>query len=127
MAEAHGWIAIVDDDPAVLKALARLLRIRGMQVRIFRSAQEFLSALPDSRPACLILDLQMPEMTGLELLHYLRRKNIQIPAIVVTAHGGAGVRERCESAGAFAFLAKPIQDTSLVAAIHNACGAAGIH
>jgi FixJ family two-component response regulator len=127
MAETTGWIAIVDDDPAVLKALARLLRIRAFHARTFGSAQEFLEALPDGWPACLILDLQMPEMAGLELLQRLKRRNIQIPTIVITAHGDAAVRERCESAGVCAFLSKPLQDTSLFAAIHSACGAPRVH
>jgi FixJ family two-component response regulator len=122
MAEASPWIAIVDDDASVLKALTRLLRTRAFRAKTYRSAQEFLSALPDGLPACLIVDLQMPEMNGLELLQHLKRSNIHIPSIIITAHGDAGVRERCESAGAIAFLLKPLQDASLFAAIENARG-----
>ena len=120
MAESSRWIAIVDDDPAVLKALARLLRIRDLHARIFGSAREFLAALHDGWPDCLILDLQMPEMTGLELLQQLRRGNIQIPTIIVTAHADGAVRARCESAGVFAFLSKPLQESALLAAIEAA-------
>ena len=107
----------MDDDRSVLKALTRLLRTRAFHARTYGSAQEFLAALPDGLPECLILDLQMPEMSGLELLQHLARKEIKIPTIVITAHGDSGVRERCESAGAVAFLSKPLQDTSLFAAI----------
>ena len=117
MAEASRWIAIVDDDPSVLKALARLLRARAFHARTFGSAQEFLAALPDGLPECLIVDLQMPEMSGLELQQHLTRRDVQIPTIVITAHGDVAARERCESAGAIAFLSKPLQDTSLFAAI----------
>jgi FixJ family two-component response regulator len=120
MAKGSPWIAIVDDDPSVLKALTRLLRVRAREARTFRSAQEFLAALPSGLPECLILDLQMPEMSGVELMQHLARTGIGIPTIVVTAHGDSGMRERCESAGAVAFLLKPLQDTLLFAAIENA-------
>ncbi len=71
-------------------------------------------------PTCLIVDLQMPDMTGLELQLHLTRHGIQIPTIIITAHNEAGARERCESAGASAFLSKPLQDTALLAAIDDA-------
>ncbi len=107
----------MDDDPSVLKALARLLRARTFEVRTYTSARDFLTALPDGLPECLIVDLQMPGMTGLELQRHLSRTGVQIPTIVITAHDEAGARERCEAAGASAFLSKPLQDTSLLAAI----------
>jgi FixJ family two-component response regulator len=120
MAQASPWIAIVDDDPSVLKALARLLGTRGMEVRTYTSARGFLTSLPDGRPQCLILDLQMPEMTGLELQRHLTRTGIRIPTIVITAHNEVDMRELCKSMGASAFLSKPLQDTSLLAAIEDA-------
>jgi FixJ family two-component response regulator len=120
MAEASSWIAIVDDDRSVLKALTRLLRVRGLHAKTYRSAKEFLATLPNGLPQCLIIDLQMPEMNGLELLQHLTRLGLQIPTIVITAHGDFGMRGRCESAGAFALLLKPLQDTSLLAAIAEA-------
>jgi FixJ family two-component response regulator len=124
MAQALPWIAIVDDDPSVLKALSRLLRARALEVRTYTSARDFLTALPEGLPECLIVDLQMPEMTGLELQRHLTRSGVQIPTIVITAHNEAGARERSESAGAAAFLSKPLQDTSLLAAIESATGSA---
>jgi FixJ family two-component response regulator len=124
MAHALPWIAIVDDDPSVLKALARLLRARAFEARTYASAREFLSALHEGLPECLIVDLQMPDMTGLELQRHLIRRGLRIPTIVITAHNEAGARERCESAGAVAFLSKPLQDTSLFAAIESATGSA---
>jgi FixJ family two-component response regulator len=120
MAKIPSWIAIVDDDPSVLKALARLLRTRDLSTRIFTSAREFLAELPTGHPECLIVDLQMPEMDGLELQHHLVFNGIRIPTIVITAHNEAGVRERCLSIGAFAFLSKPLQDTPLLDAIDRA-------
>ena len=102
MAEPSRWIAIVDDDPAVLKGLVRLLRGRALHPKTYGSAQEFLAALPDGPPECLIVDLQMPEMTGLELQQHLARIGIRIPTIIITAHGDIELRKRCESAGAIA-------------------------
>ena len=124
MAHALPWIAIVDDDPSVLKALARLLRARAFDARTYTSAREFLNALHEGLPECLIVDLQMPDMTGLELQRHLTRSGLRIPTIIITAHDEAGARERCESAGAVAFLSKPLQDTSLLAAIESATGSA---
>jgi FixJ family two-component response regulator len=120
MAEASSWIAIVDDDPSVLRALRRSLGVHAFQAKTYGSAEEFLAALPDGLPECLIVDLQMPGMTGLELLQVLSRRDIQIPTIIITAHADAGVRERCESAGADAFLSKPLESASLFAAIETA-------
>jgi FixJ family two-component response regulator len=125
MAEAPSWIAVVDDDPSVLKALRRLLRAHDLDARTYGSGQEFLAALPDGLPGCLIVDLQMPGMSGVELHQQLMRKGIRIPTILITAHGDAGVRERCAAAGAMAFLLKPLQDTSLFAAIDKAIGVGG--
>jgi FixJ family two-component response regulator len=118
------WIAIVDDDAFVLRALARLLRTRALLPRTFGSAESFLGALSEGLPQCLIVDLQMPEMSGLELQHHLSRKGIEIPTIVITAHGDVQARERCECAGAIAFLKKPLQEETLFTAIHKASRAA---
>jgi FixJ family two-component response regulator len=123
MAEAS-WIGIVDDDPSVLKALKRLLGTRAFDVRTYGSGQAFLAALPNGLPACLILDLQMPEMSGLELLQDLARRKLRIPTIIITAQYDAELRARCESTGVLAILSKPLQDKSLFAAINNATGAA---
>jgi len=120
MAEASRWIAIVDDDPSVLRALRRSLRVRGFQTKTFGSAKEFLASLSEGLPECLILDLQMPEMTGLELHHHLTRRGIQIPTIIITAHGDSRIRERPEFAGVIGFLSKPLRNASLFAAIDDA-------
>ena len=113
-------IAVVDDDPSVRKALSRLLRMRGFQARTYASAREFLAALPESMPQCLILDYQMPELTGLELLQNMTCKGIDIPTIVITANDDSRIHERCISAGAIAHLLKPIQGAALMAAVSDA-------
>lgn len=113
-------IAVVDDDPSVLKALARLLGTRSFVARTFHSAPDFLASLNEEQPDCLIADLQMPDMTGLELQQNLSRRGLQIPTIIITAHDESVMRERCESAGAIAYLSKPINDTSLFEAIDSA-------
>jgi FixJ family two-component response regulator len=125
MAGVSPWIAVVDDDPSVLKALTRLLRTRGFQARTFGSAQDFLAALCGTLPECLILDLQMPEMSGLELRQHLTLKGIDIPTIIITAHDDSDVRERCDAAGIAAYLLKPLQDTIFFAAIAKAISRAG--
>ena len=117
MAKNPRSIAIVDDDPSVLKALARLLATHSFVTKTYLSAPQFLASLPDGLPDCLIADLQMPEMNGLQLQHDLARRGLQIPTIIITAHNEASVRERCKSAGAIAYLAKPVSDTTLFAAI----------
>ncbi len=124
MKKAISVIAIVDDDPSVLKALARLLSTRSFTTRTFLSAPQFLAALSEGRPDCLIADLQMPGMTGLELQTELSRRQLHIPTIIITAHDEIGMRDRCTIAGAIAYLSKPVQDKSLFAAIETASGAA---
>jgi FixJ family two-component response regulator len=113
-------IAIVDDDASVRKALMRLLQASSYTVETFASASEFLASLNQRIPDCLIVDLQMPGIDGLELRISLTRAGIAIPTIVVTAHDEPGGRERCSTAGAAAYLLKPIQKTELIAAIRAA-------
>src|ERR1700756_390390 len=117
---AAPWIAVVDDDPSVLKALTRLLRIRSFAAKTYGSALEFLASLPGEKPDCLIVDLQMPGMSGLELHQYLAGRGIEIPTIIITAHDEGDARQRCELAGTAGYLLKPIEDTALLAAIAKA-------
>ena len=119
MAELSPWIAVVDDDPAVLKALSRLLRSHAFRARTYGSGQEFLSALPAGLPDCLIVDLQMPEMNGLELQQHLVGNGIKIPTILITAHADVASRDQ---AGLIASLRKPLQEKALLDAIDKAVG-----
>ena len=120
MAEASPWIAIVDDDPAVLKALSRLLRTRSYRARTYGSGQELLAALPDELPDCLIVDLQMPEMNSLELRQHLVSSGITIPTILISAKGDVALGER--ESGLVASLRKPLQEQALFEAIGKAVG-----
>jgi FixJ family two-component response regulator len=115
-----GFVAIVDDDSAVRKALGRLLGASAIRSRSYASAREFLDSLTSDIPECLIVDLQMPEMTGLELQGELFRAGARIPTIVITAHNEAGLRERCLAAGAAAYLVKPLDGDVLLASIDSA-------
>ena len=119
MAEPSPWIAVVDDDPAVLKALSRLLRSHAFRARTYGSGQEFLSALPAGLPDCLIVDLQMPEMNGLELQQHLVGNGIKIPTILITAYDDVALRDQ---AGLVASLRKPLQEKALFDAIDKAVG-----
>jgi len=121
MADTSSWIAVVDDDPAVLKALSRLLRSRAFHVLTYESGQEFLASLTRGLPACVIVDLQMPAMSGLELKQRLVRDGLDIPTIMITAHRDAGLDEQ-EKASLVAFLQKPLQDRNLFAALDKALG-----
>jgi FixJ family two-component response regulator len=120
MSKANPRIAVVDDDAAVRKALMRLLEASSYEVQGFDSAGELIAALPHGVPDCMIVDLQMPNMTGLELQHHLARGGIKIPMIVITAHDEPGTREMCIAAGASAYLLKPLRKAVLIAAINKA-------
>ena len=120
MCNPQSRVAIVDDDASVRKALSLLLDAFSFEADTYGSAAEFLQSLPAVIPECLIVDLQMPEMTGLELQHHLVRDGFDIPTIVITAHDEFGAQERCQSAGAKAYLLKPIQENTLIAAIKAA-------
>jgi FixJ family two-component response regulator len=120
MSSQQARVAIVDDDASVRKALSLLLNASSFEVDTYGSAVEFLQSLRTGIPQCLIVDLQMPEMTGLELQYQLVRGGFNIPTIVITAHNEFGAQERCQSAGAKAYLLKPIQEDTLIAAIKAA-------
>src|SRR5215470_18374118 len=98
MAGAAPMIAVVDDDPSVLRALERLLRIRAFGARTYGSALEFLASLAKETPDCLIVDLQMPGMSGLDLHRYLTGRGFDIPTIIMAAADEGGAQQRCELA-----------------------------
>lgn len=114
---------IVDDDANVRDSARALLESYDLAVEDFASAEAFLDKFEAGSRGCLLLDLNMPEMSGLELLEVLRGRQIRIPVIIVTAEADAAVRERAKQAGAFAFFAKPVDD-KLIAAIGQAMKAA---
>ena len=113
-------IAVVDDDRSVRRALQRLLRSVNLDADAYGSGREFLEALGDARPDCLVLDLQMPEMNGLELQQHLADTGIHLPVVVITGHDEPGMRAQCMAAGASTYLRKPLDDKVLLEAIDRA-------
>jgi FixJ family two-component response regulator len=116
-------VAIVDDDESVRKALARLLAANSLKIETYGSAQEFLISLRARSPDCLLLDLHMPDVNGLDLQRHLNRIGVSIPTIIITAHNEIGLRERCVAIGASAFLTKPLNAQALMEAINAATAA----
>ncbi len=92
-----------------------------MDARAYASGQEFLSGWRIDPPDCIVLDLQMPNLTGLELLQCLVRLDAGIPVLMITAHDEPAMKERCLAAGASAYLRKPLDDRILIDAINSAC------
>jgi FixJ family two-component response regulator len=114
------FIAIVDDDEPIRKALSRLLRASEFSVESFCSGKEFLDSLWKRHPDCVVLDFQMPQINGLDVLKQLRLRGVEIPVIIITAHDEAIVRANCLAAGACAYLCKPIDEVVLRRAISEA-------
>jgi FixJ family two-component response regulator len=113
-------VAIVDDEEPIRKALRRLLRASGIDTQSYASGQEFLDAAPTQRPDCLVLDLHMPGMSGLQLLNTMRSARQNVPTVIITAHDEPETREQCLAAGACAYLRKPLEDRLLLNAISAA-------
>ena len=115
-------VFVVDDDPAVLKALERLLRIEGYQVRAFSSPTAFLAAHDVEAPGCVVLDLSMPEATGLELQEKLAALDGERPIVFISGHGDIPSSVRAMKGGAVDFLTKPFDDVDFLAAVKAAVG-----
>ena len=115
-------VAVVDDEPYVRTALARLLRARGFDVRAYASGRDFLSSLPSGWPECLVLDINMTDMTGLELQAELACADAHIPTIMTTAVRSHDARNLTLAAGAIACLFKPVDSDMLLDAIERAIG-----
>ena len=112
--EKQGLIAIVDDDDLMRSALQGLLKSVGLPARAFASAEEFLQSGHQRQTACLIADIRMPGMSGLELQAKLNAERCRIPTIFITAHGDVKMRMQALRAGAVEFLAKPFDDEVLL-------------
>jgi FixJ family two-component response regulator len=113
-------VAIVDDDEEVRVALGGLLKSAGLAARAFESAEEFIESGQQSQVACLITDIRMPGMSGLELQAKLNAKGCSIPIVFITAHGDAKMRMQALRAGAVEFLAKPFDDEALLESVRVA-------
>src|SRR5712671_1478227 len=116
----HNLVAIVDDDDLMRSALQGLLKVAGLPARAFTSAEEFLESGQQRQTACLIADICMPGISGLELQAKLNAENCRIPTIFITAHGDTKMRMQALRAGAVEFLAKPFDDGVLLESVRAA-------
>ena len=113
-------VHIVDDDEAVRGSLAFLLSTAGFPTRLYDSAMAFVSALPQVQGGCLITDVRMPDMTGIELLSELHAKSVNLPAIVITGHGDIPLAVEAMKAGAIDFIEKPFEAEAILRAVRSA-------
>jgi len=120
MMENQPTVFIVDDDPAVRQSLAVLVRSMRLQTEAYESARHFLDAFDASKPGCLLLDVRMPGISGLELLEHFNGNTVHMPAIVMSAYGDVPMVVRALKAGALNFLEKPCRDQQLWEAIQEA-------
>jgi FixJ family two-component response regulator len=118
--ERDAIIFVVDDDISVRDALRNLIRSAGLKVEIFASAREFLARPRASEPGCLVLDVHLPDLNGLDLQKRMAELNIEIPIIFITGHGDIPTSVRAMKAGAAEFLTKPFDDQDLLEAIRQA-------
>ena len=115
-----GRVFVVDDEPTVLAALERMLRASGYEVITFVSPSDFLAAAPHDGVGCVLLDLSMPDMSGLDVQDTMRRDGIAMPIIFLSAHGDVPSATRAMREGAIDFLVKPIAEAELLGAIRRA-------
>ena len=120
MSEPESIVFVIDDDPSVRRAIERLIGCVGLQVEGFGSAQEFLAGNRPNVPSCLVLDMRLPGISGLNLQRQLAKANIHIPIIFITAHGDIPMTVRAMKAGAVELLTKPFRDQDLLDAIQLA-------
>jgi FixJ family two-component response regulator len=119
MADARPTIFVVDDDASVRDAISNLLESVGLQARTFESTEAFWKAARPSAPSCLVLDVRLPGVSGLEFQEQLAKANVSIPVIIITAHGDVPMTSRAMKAGAIEFLMKPFQKEDLLAAVRH--------
>ena len=120
MGEPAPVIYIVDDDDGICQALSSLFRSGGLAARTFDSAREFLNARLADAPSCLVLDVRLPGLSGLDLQQELGDRDIQIPIIFLTGHADVPMSVQAMKAGAVEFLTKPFRDQDLLDAVHSA-------
>ncbi|MHC4690019.1 MAG: response regulator transcription factor [Planctomycetota bacterium] len=113
-------VFVVDDDESVRKALKRLIKSVGMNVETFATAQDFLSRQHYEGPSCLVLDVRMPGVSGLDLQQRLAKANLRVPIIFITGHGNIPMSVQAMKNGAVDFLEKPFEDQALLELIQNA-------
>ncbi|MDI7864471.1 response regulator FixJ [Rhizobiaceae bacterium n13] len=119
MASDDCTVHIVDDEESVRKSLAFLLTSAGFTVRVHQSATAFLELAPTLGRCCLVTDLRMPDMDGVELLRHLRQRSLEVPSIVITGHADVPMAVQAMKAGAIDFIEKPFEDAVLIDAIRR--------
>jgi DNA-binding NtrC family response regulator len=120
MNEDNPFVCVIDDESSIRESLSNLLRSAGLEVQAFASAQEFLTNWPREVPSCLVLDIQLPGLSGLDLQQELAGGDAQIPIIFMTGHGDIPMTVRAMKAGAIEFLTKPFREEDLLSAIDQA-------
>jgi RNA polymerase sigma factor (sigma-70 family) len=120
MNQMAATVFVVDDDPSIRRAIKRLVESVGLRIEVFASPQEFFRAKRPDSPSCLILDIRLPGMSGLDFQDELIKSNTPIPAIFITAHGDIPMTVRAMKAGAVEFLTKPFRDQDLLDSIQVA-------
>jgi RNA polymerase sigma factor (sigma-70 family) len=120
MTQPASVVFVVDDDPSVRRAIKLLLESIGLEVELFGSAQEFLPSGSTKGPSCLVLDVRLPGVSGLDFQRQLAEANINIPIIFISAHGDVPMTVRAMKAGAVEFLTKPFRDQDLLDAVQSA-------
>lgn len=120
MVEPDATVFVVDDDASMREALAALIKSAGLKVQAFASAQEFLARPPADVPGCLVLDVRLPGLSGLELQSRMAELDLEIPIVFITGHGDVPTSVRAMKAGALEFLTKPFRDDELLDAIGKA-------
>ena len=113
-------VAILDDDPSIRNAISRFLRTWDLKVNAYGTCVEFMRAIAERRPDCLLLDLHMPDFDGIAVMKHLNYTNVRIPIIIISAEEETKFRDLCHSLGAIRYLRKPLNGAELLNAIEDA-------
>ena len=120
MTQPEPVVCVIDDDDAARQSLEFLLKTAGISVRAFESAKQFLRAMPEIRSGCIVTDVRMPEVSGIDLLREVKRQNVGLPVIVITGHGDVALAVEAMKIGAIDFLEKPFNDDLLLTSVRTA-------
>jgi len=120
MSDPQAIVFIVDDDVSVRESLSSLIRAAGLRVEVFASATDFLARPRAEVPSCLVLDLQLPDLSGLDLQRRMSEGHSEIPIVFITGHGDIPTTVTAMKGGAVEFLTKPLSESDILAAIHHA-------
>ena len=118
-----GTVFVIDDDPSVRRSFARLLRAAGYRAESFASAAEFVANVRCDVPACALIDVRMPDVSGFDLFQQLQQSCPGLPVVFITGHGDVAMAEKAIKAGASDFLVKPVDEDVLLAAVEQALAA----